>query len=853
MPRKMSNDDFVNKSKHLYPNQFDYRDCLYQTAKIKVRLYCLLHRSCEEHTEVPVDVSPDHHLNIKKGSGCKRCKQEEAAKRYSYTLSDVIKTASTIYGDKYDFSHAIYINAHQRIKGVCTEHSLPFETTYNQIKQGKCAGCEKCKSIKLERKGKSISASKTTSFINYVEKAKGIHGEKYQYREDLYRGLSKDLTFDCVSCKNSITTRASRHLEGVGCPNCFPRMHYIPFDESDVIQHIDSVQEGHYHVKLKKRAPKRTDSVFTIQCKAHMPKPIKISFGQASRKQRCLTCEPRVSLSVRRKMKKLIENHPQLDFSNYALSEHEKYVSFACNSHGNKTLPIEVVRKYGCTHCLQESNESYFFDNLPDEIKNRTSYSKVQISHTPLANQRLPLECIKHNRSYEQYANIHLDGKEGCHACRGEKITNAKNQNAVLNQRRNIEDFLKKAINIHGDGHYSYPFIEDEYFLKGDEITIHCNIHDEDLPRFPASEHITNGKSGGRGCKMCKSDQARGRYRRPWNDVIKAFSAVGLHILSDENEYENGRTKLLVECQNNHVNRKQIEKVLTAKQGCPECSGGIGEEITRILLSAYFDIQFKKVRFQYKHYPFLELDGYNKKHKLAFEYQGAPHILRKFHDSEDKWLAQLKRDEDTRQMCKEKGITLIEIKLFNEYSFNKEDVLARLHEGMNNAGISLDASKLLDIDSTIEKVTKGTNKLKEIKKIEHEHNITLVSELVWKGQDKSHHWQCNTCKHKFSNSLYQRKIAKYKCCPKCSRKIGSEKKRATHSQQGAKYLTKLSQTTHQQGIKLTTKEWIGSGYENLYEGECNYCRKPVTPFNRNQLSRNKILCDCEGWAKVHRI
>jgi len=59
----------------------------------------------------------------------------------------------------------------------------------------------------------------------------------------------------------------------------------------------------------------------------------------------------------------------------------------------------------------------------------------------------------------------------------------------------------------------------------------------------------------------------------------------------------------------------------------------------------------------------LELDGYNEELKLAFEYNGAQHykFTSRFHKSEDDLLSQQKRDAQKKEMCKEMGITLIEI------------------------------------------------------------------------------------------------------------------------------------------------------------------------------------------------
>jgi hypothetical protein len=59
----------------------------------------------------------------------------------------------------------------------------------------------------------------------------------------------------------------------------------------------------------------------------------------------------------------------------------------------------------------------------------------------------------------------------------------------------------------------------------------------------------------------------------------------------------------------------------------------------------------------------LELDGYNKDLKLAFEYQGIQHYKYSpwFHRSVKDYESQVQRDREKREMCKRANVTVIEI------------------------------------------------------------------------------------------------------------------------------------------------------------------------------------------------
>ena len=60
----------------------------------------------------------------------------------------------------------------------------------------------------------------------------------------------------------------------------------------------------------------------------------------------------------------------------------------------------------------------------------------------------------------------------------------------------------------------------------------------------------------------------------------------------------------------------------------------------------------------------LELDGYCKQLKLAFEYDGIQHHVypNPFHKSKEEFNRQRKRDEMKDRKCKRHGTTLIRIK-----------------------------------------------------------------------------------------------------------------------------------------------------------------------------------------------
>jgi hypothetical protein len=74
----------------------------------------------------------------------------------------------------------------------------------------------------------------------------------------------------------------------------------------------------------------------------------------------------------------------------------------------------------------------------------------------------------------------------------------------------------------------------------------------------------------------------------------------------------------------------------------------------------------------------LELDGYNRKLAIAFEYHGSQHYLypNAFHHNEQQFIDQKSRDKYKKRKCEELGIYLIHI----PYTVNKQDLAKYIWE-----------------------------------------------------------------------------------------------------------------------------------------------------------------------------
>ena len=180
--------EFIEKSKKIHGDKYNYSKSNYVNDKTKV---CII---CPEHGEFWQD--PHTHL---KGSGCKKCCWHD-----KYNTNTFIEEAKKIHNDKYDYSKVVYNGSHNKVCIICPEHGEFLQEAKSHLKG---CGCPKC--------NKSYKLNKET----FIEKAKQIHGEKYNYSKVEYINNHTEV---CIICPEhgEFWQEPRHHLTGNGCPSC---------------------------------------------------------------------------------------------------------------------------------------------------------------------------------------------------------------------------------------------------------------------------------------------------------------------------------------------------------------------------------------------------------------------------------------------------------------------------------------------------------------------------------------------------------------------------------------------------------------------------------------------------------
>jgi hypothetical protein len=190
MSLRKTKEFFIEQAKKVHGDKYDYSLIDYKSNGTKINIICKIHGEFSQQ--------PRHHLH---GSGCPVCYGTKL-----YNNEEFISKAKKIHGDKYDYSNTQYNGAHTKIKIKCKKHDFIFEQKPNNhlsLKQG----CPIC------------SGTKKKSLYEFIDDAKKIHGDKYDYTPVEYKNSKTKIKIICK--KHGLFEQTPNcHLHGSGCPTC---------------------------------------------------------------------------------------------------------------------------------------------------------------------------------------------------------------------------------------------------------------------------------------------------------------------------------------------------------------------------------------------------------------------------------------------------------------------------------------------------------------------------------------------------------------------------------------------------------------------------------------------------------
>lgn len=183
---------FLEKSKKVHNNKYDYSKVEYINSTEKVSIICPIH-GCFLQT-------PQAHS---RGNGCPKCSNLNRGSKKRWDNNKFIEESKKIHGPKYDYSNVVYKNSSTKVEIICPKHGGFYQSPSNHLNG---QGCPKCS-------GKNVGIDELKL------KFKEVHGEYYDYSKVDFNGMHKHVIIICPEHGNFKQT-PSKHIQGQKCPMC---------------------------------------------------------------------------------------------------------------------------------------------------------------------------------------------------------------------------------------------------------------------------------------------------------------------------------------------------------------------------------------------------------------------------------------------------------------------------------------------------------------------------------------------------------------------------------------------------------------------------------------------------------
>ncbi len=495
--------EFIKKAVSVHGDKYDYSKVEYITAKTKVIIICKIHDEFEQ--------TPSDHLNDR---GCNKCGVLKRNDKSRYTSEIFIEKAEEIHKKLYDYSKVNYIDSKTKVIIICKEHGEFLQAPNKHLQNHRCPKCM-CR-------GKRNNEE-------FIEKAKEIHGDKYDYSKVNYINSQTKVIIICKE-HGEFSQVPNSHLQNNGCIKCGSEKtkKKITSTTEEFIETAKKIHGNKYDYS-KVEYKKAIEKVIII-CKEHGDFEQTPSDHLTS-KYGCYNC----SISIRGDTKinkckqKFIEESIKIhgdkyDYSKSIYTGCENKLIIICKTHGEfQQQPNNHLYGKGCKKCGNSKANDNKRSNTEDFIKSSKKihgelydYSKVEYTNY---HNKVKIICREHGE-FEQSPSGHLDGK-GCCKCGKIKTTNSKYSNT--------NEFIEKSKKIYGN---KFDYSKTEYKKSDENVIIICKEHGEFNIR--PNNHIHSNQ----GCPKCQTKKQYSKAQIQWLNFIQSKDNIIIQHAENDCEFK---------------------------------------------------------------------------------------------------------------------------------------------------------------------------------------------------------------------------------------------------------------------------------------------------------------------------
>lgn len=407
---------FIERLKDKFGDSLDYSKTVFVNWRTKVTIICHVHG---ERTVNPKSfVKQKHH--------CVQCFQESRRT----DPEEFIRKANEIHKNRYDYSKVDYKGSFEKITIICPIHGEFKKAPYSHLNG---IGCKQCG---IARRTESM---KYTTEI-FIDKAKNIHGEQYDYSLVDYVCSSGKVKISCPE-HGVFEQTPNSHLSGQGCPLCGNKKAGTSntwgldkFIEKSIEVHGETYDYG-------ESVYQGANTPIKIICKKH-GEFHQTPTAHVTLKQGCRICgNERASINRTKSTEEFIEEATKVhgDLFSYELVDYKnssEKVKIICSKHGMfEQLPSSHLYGYGCVRCGAEKRaepnkitQEEFMRRVRETHGYRYDYTKSVYDG---AANKIEIICSEHG-SFWQGAADHARGV-GCPLCAHQNHVGSYNTENIQN------------------------------------------------------------------------------------------------------------------------------------------------------------------------------------------------------------------------------------------------------------------------------------------------------------------------------------------------------------------------------------------------------------------------------------
>jgi hypothetical protein len=343
-----STNDFINRSKEIHGDNYDYSLVEYISGHKKVKIICKIHGEFEQ--------MPVNHIG-KQQSGCKKCSDANNGLNKRKLKEQFINEATTIHENFYDYSKVDYINSKTKIIIICKIHG-EFEQEPNKHIGKQQQGCSKC-----------TNCYKLNTF-DFIEKSNKIHENKYDYSKVNYINTNKKVIIIC-SKHGEFEQTPNAHIQKQGCPKCSGN---LKLTTEEFIKRATLLHKNLYD--YTKTNYINTNTKIIIICKEHGEFQQTPDSHIGKQKQGCPKCFGNLKLTTEEFIKRATLLHKNLyDYTKTNYININTKIIIICKEHGEfEQTPDRHIgkQKQGCPkcNCKNYSNVALTWLKLISKLEN---------------------------------------------------------------------------------------------------------------------------------------------------------------------------------------------------------------------------------------------------------------------------------------------------------------------------------------------------------------------------------------------------------------------------------------------------------------------------------------------------